>query len=236
MGKDAISVVVIDMHRTYLDLIQEHILQAKTVIDKFHVVKLVNEIVDRTRKETHATLTDRQRRTLKRDRYILLKRHHDLTVQQLLLLESWLGQFPRLAAVYWRKEEFYKVYEARTYDEARTRYAEWRKKVVEGQGADAFEEFLQTVERWNDFIFNYFRYRYTGGFVEGTNSLIRSLDRQGRGYSFAAIRARLLFGQHLLRQTRRPKPKASDALEEKSVDDQMGDDLPSTYTQLPLPL
>jgi transposase len=100
-GKDAISVVVIDMHRPYLDLIQEHIPQAKTVIDKFHVVKLVNEIVDRTRKETHAELTDRQRRTLKRDRYILLKRHYDLTAQQQLLLESWLGQFPKLSAVYW---------------------------------------------------------------------------------------------------------------------------------------
>lgn len=235
-GKDVISVVVIDMHRPYLDLIHDHIPQAKTVIDKFHVVKLVNEIVDRTRKETHATLTDRQRRTLKRDRYILLKRHHDLTAQQQLLLESWLGQFSRLAAVYWRKEEFYKVYEARTYDEAVTRYAEWRKKVEESQVADAFEEFLQTVERWGDFIFNYFRYRYTGGFVEGTNSLVRSMDRQGRRYSFAVLRAKLLFGQHLLRQTRRPKPKVSDVLEERNVDNQVSDVLPSTYTQLPLPL
>ena len=39
------------------------------------------------------------------DRFLLHKRYKDLTAQQLLILESWLGQFPRLAAVYWRKVE-----------------------------------------------------------------------------------------------------------------------------------
>ncbi|BCL79089.1 hypothetical protein ccbrp13_15540 [Ktedonobacteria bacterium brp13] len=53
---------------------------------------------------------------------------------------------------------------------------------------------------------------------------------------FAVLRARLLFGQHVLRQTRRPKPKMSDVLEKASVDDQAGDALPSTLVQLPLPL
>ena len=235
-GKDQVQVTVIDMHRPYLDILHEHFPQAQTVIDKFHVVKLVNEIVDRTRKEIHAELTDRQRRGLKHDRYILLKRHHDLTVQQRLLLEAWLGQFPRLAAVYWQKEEFYKVYEAPTYDEAISRYAQWRKKVVESQVFDAFEDFLQTVERWREWIFTYFTHRYTGGPIEGLNSLIRSVDRAGRSYSFAVLRARLLHGQHLLRQTRRPKPKASDVLDVENVGSLLNDAAESTFTQLPLPL
>lgn len=231
-----VQIAVIDMHRPYLDILREHLPNVKIVIDKFHVLKQLGEAVERVRKEVRAELSDRQRRTLMHDRFLLHKRHKDLTAQQLLILESWLGQFPKLSAVYWRKEDFYKVYEARTHEEAITRYAEWVKKVAESQVTDAFEEFLQTVERWSDFIFNYFTHRYTGGLVEGLNSLIRSVDRAGRGYSFAVLRARLLFGQHLLRQTRRPKPKASDVLEEKNVDDQVGDALPSTFVQLPLPL
>ena len=229
-----IQVAVIDMHRPYLDVLHEHLPHVHIVIDKFHVLKQLGEAVERVRKEVRADLSDRQRRTLMHDRFLLHKRHKDLTAQQLLILESWLGQFPRLAAVYWRKEDFYKVYEARTHEEAIACYAAWVKKVKESQVTDAFQDFLETVERWRTFIFNYFTYRYTGGLVEGLNSLIRSVDRAGRGYSFAVLRARLLFGQHLLRQTRRPKPKVSDVLE--NVDDSAGDALLSTLVQLPLPL
>src|SRR5262249_32735349 len=137
---------------------------------------------------------------------------------------------------YWQKEEFYKVYEAHTYGEAISRYAQWRKKVVESQVFDAFEDFLQTVERWSEWIFAYFTHRYTGGPVEALNSLIRSVDRAGRSYSFAVLRARLLHGQHLLRQTRRPKPKASDVLDVENGGSLLNDAVESTLTQLPLPL
>jgi len=234
--KAQVQVAVIDMHRPYLDILREHLPNVHIVIDKFHVLKQLSEVVERVRKEVKAELSDRQRRTLMHDRFLLHKRHKDLTPQQLLILESWLGQFPRLAAVYWRKEDFYKVYEAHTHEEAMRRYIAWVTKVEESQVTDAFEEFLQTVERWSTFIFNYFTYRYTGGLVEGLNSLIRSVDRAGRGYSFAVLRARLLFGQHLLRQTRRPKLKVSDVLDMENVDDQAGNVSPSTFVQLPLPL
>ncbi len=233
-GKETVSVVVIDMHRPYLDLILKYFPQAHPVIDKFHVLRQLGEVVECARKEVRATLTDRQRRTLMHDRFLLHKRYKDLTAQQLLILESWLGQFPRLSAVYWRKEEFYEVYEARTPEDATTRYTAWVKKIEESQVTNAFQAFLETIDRWRIFIFAYFTYRYTGGPVEGLNALIRSVDRAGRGYSFAVLRARLLYGQHLLRQTRRPKPKACDVLEERNVDDQVGDASPSTCIQLPL--
>jgi len=119
-GKEALSVVVIDMHRPYLDLVQEYIPQAQIVIDKFHVLCQLKDVVERGRKEVRAELSDRQRRTLMHDRFLLHKHRESLTAQQLLILESWLGQFPRLAAIYWLKQDFYKVYEARTYEEAIT--------------------------------------------------------------------------------------------------------------------
>jgi transposase len=233
-GKDQIQICVIDMHHPYLDVLRDHLPNVQVVIDKFHVLKQLSEAVERVRKEVRANLSDRARRTLMHDRFLLHKRHKDLTAQQLLILESWLGQFPRLAAVYWRKEDFYKVYEARTHEEAITYYATWIKKVEENQVTDAFQDFLETVERWSDFIFNYFTHRYTGGFVEGANSLVRSVDRAGRGYSFAVLRARLLYGQHLLRQTRRPKPKASNVLDVENVGNLLSDAVESTFIQLPL--
>jgi len=222
-GKQAVQVSVIDMHRPYLEALREQLPQAHIVIDKWHVLRQLGEVVEHVRKDIRAGLSDRARRTLMHDRHLLLKRHRDLSVQQLLLLESRPSQFPRLSAVYWRKEEFYSVYESSTLEEATTRYIAWEERVAQSGVYDAFLDFLLMVEHWGDFIFNCFRYHYTGGGVEGINSLIRSVDRAGRGYSFAVLRARLLYGQHLLRQTRKPKPKASDALEVMRVDDQAGD-------------
>jgi transposase len=229
----AIQICVIDMHRPYLEAFITHLPHATIVIDKFHVLKQLGETVERMRKEVRASLSDRARRGLMHDRFLLHKRHKDLTAQQLLILESWLGQFPRLSAVYWRKEDFYKVYEARTHEDALVCYAEWCRSIEENQVTDAFQDFLGTVERWKTFIFNYFIHRYTGGPVEGLNSLIRSVDRAGNSLSFAVLRAKILYGQHLLRQTRRAKPKADDVLDVGSL---LSDTVESTFTQLPLPL
>jgi transposase len=80
-GKETISVVVIDMHRPYLDLIQEYLPQAYPVIDKFHVLRQLGEVVERVRKEVRASLSDRARRTLMHDRFLLHKRHKDLTAR-----------------------------------------------------------------------------------------------------------------------------------------------------------
>ena len=104
-GKDQIQICMIDMHRPYLDVLHDHLPNVHVVIDKFHVLKQLGEAVEHVRKEVRAELSDRGRRGLMHDGFLLHKRYKDLTAQQLLILESWLGQYPRLAAVYWRKEE-----------------------------------------------------------------------------------------------------------------------------------
>src|SRR5437660_618090 len=66
--------------------------------------------------------------------------------------------------------------------------------------------------------------------------IIRSVDRAGNSLSFAVLQAKILYGQHLLRQTRRPKPKADDVLNVENVGNLLSDTVESTFTQLPLPL
>lgn len=231
--KEQVQVCVIDMWRPYLEALQEALPHVKIVIDKWHVLKQLNEVVETTRKELRAGLNDRQRREMMHDRFLLLKRNRDLTERERLILEAWLGSFPFLKAIYERKEEFYVIYDAHTEEEAWDQYMAWFDRVVSSGVFDAFLDFTLTIERWGEFIFNYFAYRYTGSFVEGANSLARSVDRQGRGYSLVVLRARLLYGQHLLRQTKRRGTKARDLLQTKNVDGWLVDALPSTQEAMP---
>ncbi len=63
----------------------------KVVVDKFHVVRMANQALDSVRKSLKANMTAKERRTLMRERYILLKRKHDLNERDSFLLDTWLS-------------------------------------------------------------------------------------------------------------------------------------------------
>ena len=232
LDKDAIQVAVIDMHTPYLQALTEQLPQVFVVIDRFHVIQLLNRAVDQARKDVRESLSDRQRRQLMHDRFLLLKRHRALKERELLILEAWLNQFPQLQAIYLCKEAFADIYELSSLEEAEEYYVAWLERVEQCGVSTAFSEFQRAVENWYTPIFNYFLHRHTGGFVEGANALARAVDRQGRGYSFPVLRARLLYGQHLLRQTKRRAPKTADVQEALDVDGEMLLDQPSTSEAL----
>lgn len=50
----------------------------------------------------------------------------------------------------------------------------------------------------------YFDHRITNAYTESLNSLIRVVNRLGRGYSFDALRAKILFTEGLQKE-RKPK-------------------------------
>ncbi len=229
-NKECVQVCVIDMWRQYLEAIQETLPHVTVVIDKFHVVKQLNEIVETVRKEIRSGLSERQRRQLMHDRFLLLKRPHKLSERDRLILEAWLGTFPRLKAVYERKEDFYEIYDARTEEEALMRYFAWFDRVVSSGVFDAFLDFTLTIEHWGEFIFNYFQHRYTGGFVEAANGIGRVIDRQGRGYSFDVLRARLLYGQSLRKLTKK-RAIPDDLQESVRVDERLPEVVPSTLIE-----
>lgn len=68
--------------------------QARIVVDKFHVVRMANEALEKIRKGLRKELKPNQRRTLKGDRKILLKRAHDVSDRERLIMETWTGAFP----------------------------------------------------------------------------------------------------------------------------------------------
>jgi len=200
--KEHIAVVCTDMWASYHDAVHEVLPHAKLVVDKFHVLKLLSGCLETVRKEVRKSLTDKQRRTLMHDRFLLLRRARDLDESDILIVEVWLKNFPRLETAYHLKETFYDIYEAQTEAAALKRYFAWLADIT----LDVYEAFLPltlAIERYGDAIFNYFTYRYTAGYTESLNGLIKLTQRMGRGYSFEAIRAKVLLTNGL-RKTARP--------------------------------
>ena len=204
-GKQHIQYVTMDMWRPYRDAVEEVLPHATIIIDKFHVVKMANEGLERVRKSFRESLTPKQRRGLMHDRFILLKRESELNDKEVSLVANWLNNYPELGEAYRFKEDFFNIYQANSKHEALSMFANWEKSITPNV-RDAFTDLIRAWRNWQPYILNYFEHPVTNAYTESLNSLIRVMDRLGRGYSFEALRAKILFAEGAFKkQLIRPK-------------------------------
>lgn len=124
-GLDQVYYVAMDMWRPYRDAVEVVIPDAQIVIDKFHVVRMANDALERVRKSLREQLTPKQRRGLMNDRFVFLKRERDLTDIEAFMLDGWCQNYPELGLVYRQKESFYSIYDAKSPSEAKALFNAW---------------------------------------------------------------------------------------------------------------
>ena len=193
-GKDRIQYVAMDMWAPYRDACHGVIPDATIVIDKFHVVKMANEALEKVRKSLRESLSPKQRRGLMHDRFVLLKRERDLNDREALLLSGWIKNYQELGEAYRLKEQFFGIYDAESPDKAQAKYLQWERSLTP-EIADAFSDITRAWGNWTWPILAYFEHPVTNAYTESLNSLIRVMNRLGRGYSFEALRAKILFSE-----------------------------------------
>jgi hypothetical protein len=78
-----------------------------------------------------------------------------------------------------------------------------------------FGDLVRAVDNWYEPIFNYFDHSITNAYTESLNNLIRATNRNGRGYSFEALRAKILFneGYHKVKKPRFNRRPESGVME-----------------------
>ncbi len=205
-NRHSIELVAIDMWQPYKQAVEFCLPKAQIVIDKFHVVRMANEALDKVRKALKSELTPKERRSLKRDRCVLLRRERDLMMKDQLFLHAWCEQFPILRTAYRLKEDFYAIWEQPNKinkQEAHQLYQDWLKQITP-EVAEAFLPLITAMDNWSEYILNYFDTPITNAYTESLNSLIRVADRMGRGHTFEVLRAKILYTQGK-QKVKRPK-------------------------------
>lgn len=200
-GPGRVKVVVIDMWKPYRDAARVHLPRADVVVDKYHVVRMANQCLDAVRKTLRQGLTPGQCRRLMHDRYLLLRRERDLKPEQLLTRDDYLGRFPLLAEAYRAKEEFYRVYDAHDAKTAWSLFRAWEDGMSRELKAH-YRPLLTAAYNWKPEVLAYFEHRATNACTEALNGIAKNINRNGRGYSFEAIRAKLLYSKTLQKERR----------------------------------
>ena len=194
--KAKVTHVAMDMWRPYRIAVSKVLPEAKIVVDKFHVVSKANAAFEAVRR--NLAKTDRKHALgLKRSHKLFAKRHADLDDAQFLTVSGWLNSFPLLASAYDLKERLYAIYEVQTKEEAWGEYLHWE-STIPAELAKAFRPVVTAFRNWQEYILNYFDdVRITNAFTESFNAKTRSVYRDGRGYTFERLRAKVLFTDRL---------------------------------------
>jgi transposase len=192
-GYKNIEVATIDMAAGYKYAINELVPEAFIVVDKFHVVKYAQEALSDIRIKIKKDLPKDERKFLTRDRWVLQRNKEDLEWKDIERRIEWFKRYPLLEKAYWLKEGIRDVYNySKDKQEALERYAKWESEIPK-----EFKEFKAIRRTFNNHkkeIFNYFDHPYTNAFTESMNNIIKSVEKEGKGYSFEVLRAKVLYG------------------------------------------
>lgn len=177
-----VQLAVMDMWKAFYNSTRRNTPQAAILFDKFHVLRHLQEALDKVRKKEYARLSGKDRRFIKGQKYTLLSRRENLTTKGRLALKTLLKANKRLNVAYLLKESFGQLWEYKQEGWARKFFENW-KASLKWQRLRPYEEFAELIERHWDGIAAFIRLeeKVSLGFVEGLNNKIRVIQRRAYG-------------------------------------------------------
>ncbi len=185
LGEDkahGIRLAVMDMWKPFSNATRRHAPQAAILFDKFHIMRHLGEALDKVRKSEYARLSGNSRRYIKGQKYTLLSRRENLTLEGRRALKTLLAANKRLNTAYVLKESFGQLWDYEREGWARRFFDNWRAS-LKWQRLEPYEKFARMIDRHWDGIAAYCRpeNKVSLGFVEGLNNKIRVLQRSAYG-------------------------------------------------------
>lgn len=178
--------VTMDLSPTFRSFAQQFFPRCQIVADKFHVVRLLDNHINRTRKQL---IGDKRKNPIRK---LLLKNSHKLDYWKRSAIMKWLDQYPELRELYLYKQALHRLYRIKGYNRARTAL----KKLVDRMASSKLKQIRtlrRTLIKWFAEIANYFKTGLTNARVEGFNNKAKLIKRKAYGYrSFKNYRLRVL--------------------------------------------
>jgi transposase len=180
--KVKLEAISLDFGRVYIKWAKEAQPQAKLIFDHFHLIKLMNDKLDKIRRTTIAKLEEEEMKQLKNKRWLFLKNIENLEDDSKEELENLRSIYDDLGTASMLKELLRNIYSIAEYDfEAEIAFDMWCKKADE-TGISYLKTMAKTIRKHIKGIVAYWNTGITNAFMEGFNNKIRWLNKQAYGY------------------------------------------------------
>ncbi len=175
---ESIEEISVDMSPAFKKGIDENLPDAQVIYDKFHIIKHINDAVNKVR--IAETVEDK---ILKGTRYVFLKNEDNLTKKQKEKLEELTMPNMNLKTVraYNIKTAFQDIYKAESEDEFITYLNKWYFWATHSR-LEPIKEVAYMIKRHWDGIVSWYNNKINNGILEGLNSIIQATKSKARGY------------------------------------------------------
>jgi len=167
-----------DMSPAFIKGVRDNLPNAQITFDKFHVLKIINEAVDKVRRAEVAANP-----VLTGLRYIFLKNDANLTAKQ----KSKKQEISQLGLKSWRamliRECFQDIYKASSSKEFETLLNKWYYWATHSR-LEPIKQAAKTIKRHWDGILRWKVSQINNGILEGLNSILQAAKKKARGYKF----------------------------------------------------
>ena len=178
-----IKLAAMDMWKPFRNSVIHNAPNARIIFDKFHIMRHLSKALDEVRRGEYKRLSGKDRSYIKGQRYTLLSRRENLSLDGRRALKKLLQANRRLNTAYILKEAFGQLWDYRTERGARAFFTRW-KDSLKWQRPHPYQKFAGMIESHWDGIASYCHpeNKVSLGLVEGVNNKIRVLQRRAYGY------------------------------------------------------
>lgn len=173
-----ITALSCDMSPSFIRGVKDHLPNAEITFDKFHVLKIINEAVDKVRRQESKDET-----VLKGLRYLFLKNDINLSASQ----KQQKSAIANLGLKTWRamliRECYQDIYKSVDEDEFARLLKKWYFWATHSR-LEPIKAVAKTIKRHWYGILNWKKSQINNGILEGLNSILQAAKRKARGYKF----------------------------------------------------
>ena len=182
--RQSIRFVCSDMWQPYLNVVAEQLKHAVHILDRFHIMKKMNEAIDEVCRGEAARLErDGYEPVLKHSRWCLLKRRENLTEKQTVKLAELLQYNLQSVRSHLLREDFQQFWEYTSPGWAGKFLDQWCTRALRSR-IKPMKKIVRSLRVHRDLILNWFRARGTvsAGAVEGLNNKAKLTTRKAYGF------------------------------------------------------
>jgi transposase len=170
-----------DMSAAYMGAIEEHCPNATLVLDRFHIVKALNEALDEVRKEQWREASEHERKALKGLRWLLFKHSAHRSKKDSRILNALRKGNRRIHRAWVLKDEFEHFWEYGAPWAAERFIKRWCTVALKSR-LEPIRDFVKMLKKHLHRVLPFIEKALTNAKAEGLNRIIRIVKNRASGF------------------------------------------------------
>ena len=170
-----------DMSRAYITAIESHCPNAILILDRFHIVKTLNDAVDEVRKQQWRKASIDERKAIKGLRWLLYKHSSNRSKKDSRILDTLKKGNRRIHRAWVLKDEFERFWDYNAPWAAERFIKRWTTTALKSR-LEPICKFVKTIRKHMHRILPYIGNRLTNAIAEGLNRIIKIVKNRASGF------------------------------------------------------